>query len=257
MEKISVGIITKNEEKHIRQCLESVKWADEIVIVDGFSTDKTIKISQEYTDKIYQREFSGSFAKERDFLLSKTSNKWVFMVDADMVVPENLKQEILEKFTNKSINNYSAFNFRALTIYLGKPIRHCGWFDPSYTRLFNKEKGEYDTELKYIDNFIPEGRVGIMKNYLIHYGFESLSEHLIRIDRYTTLNAEDLYSKGIRITLLNIIYYFLFKPTAVFLYKFIYKLGFLDGIHGFIVCSISAFVYLISYFKLWEIQKNK
>jgi glycosyltransferase involved in cell wall biosynthesis len=257
MEKISIAILTKNEEKYIRMCLESVAWADEIVILDGFSTDGTVKICQEYTDKIHQRKFSGSFPKERQFLLSKVKNRWVFMVDADMVIPEKLKDEIMHRSSTEEINNYAAFNFRGLTIYLGKPIRHSSWFDPTYTRLFNKEKGKYDTNLKYIDNFVPEGKIGVMDNYILHYGFETLSEHLTRIDRYTSLNAEDLYTKGVRIKPGNILWFLWIRTIVIFFYKFIYKKGFLDGIHGFIVCSISAFCYLISYLKLWEIQKKK
>lgn len=252
MEKLSAALIVKNEEKFIRQCLESLKWADEIVILDGFSSDRTVEICREYTEKVFQRPFSGSFNEERQFLLSKADNDWVFMVDADMVVPAATRDEIKAFLSSGRTGEYAAFNFRGLTIYLGRAIRHCGWYDASYTRLFNKKKGAYDTRLKYIDNFVPAGRAGVMKEPLIHYGFETFSEHVMRIDRYTTLNAEDLRIKGVRITPLNSIWYFVGKPAAVFLYKYLYKAGFLDGAHGFAVCSISAFVYLISYFKLWE-----
>lgn len=256
MERISVGLIVKNEEKHIRQCLENLTWADEIVILDGYSTDRTLDIAREFTDKIYQKEFSGSFPQERQYLLTKTSNKWVFMVDGDMVIPEELKEEIKERFSS-SVDEYAAFNLRHLNIYLGKEIRHCGWYEPNNTRIFNKEKGNYDTHMKYIDTFMPQGDIGIMSNHILHFGFETISEHLLRMDRYSTLNAQDLETKGYRISVFNSFYSFIIRPLIIFLYKFIYKRGFLDGREGLIICFMSAVTYAVSYFKLWEMQKRR
>ncbi len=255
MNKISVVILTKNEEKYIRNALESVKWLDEIIIVDGFSTDRTLEIAREFTDKIYQKNFT-SFPEQRQDALKFTSNAWVFMVDADMVVPQELKEEILQQFS-RPVDEYAAFNLRFLNIYLGKKIKHCGWYDPNNTRLFNKEKGNYNTRLKYLDTFMPKGKIGLMKNHILHFGLENVSEYVIRLERYSTLNAEDLMIKGYRISGFNIFFYFLIKPTLVFLYKFIYKRGFLDGIEGLMVCLTSAISYCISYLKLWEIQRKR
>ena len=137
-------------------------------------------------------------------------------------------------------------------------IRHCGWFDPTYPRLFNKEKGYYDTKLKYIDNvIIPDNKIKTLKNYFIHYGYKDISEHMLKIDRYSTLNAYDLDIKGIKIRGHNIVYYLVIKPTLVFTYKYIYKLGFLVGFPGFVVSSLSAVTYFASYLKLYEMQKNR
>lgn len=254
MNKISVIILTKDEEKYIRRALESVKWADEIIILDSFSTDRTLEIGREFTDKIYQEPFSG-FSEQRRNSLKYASNSWVFMVDADMVIPDELKDEIKERFSG-SVDGYSAFNFRFLTVYFGREIRHCGWYEPNNTRLFNKEKGKFDTRLKYLDNFAAEGKVGVMKHHVLHYGLENISEYVMRLERYSTLNAEDLMVKGCRIRGFNTFFYFLIKPAVVFLYKYIYKRGFLDGAVGLIVCITSAITYCISYFKLWEKQKN-
>ncbi|MBN1871175.1 MAG: glycosyltransferase [Candidatus Omnitrophica bacterium] len=254
-EKISVALIVKNEEEHIRQCLESLYWADEIVVLDGFSTDRTLEIVRQYTDKIYQKKFEG-FPREREYLLTKTANDWVFMVDADMVIQPPLIKEIEEEFS-KSLQRYSACTFRFLNIYLGKEIRHCGWYDPNNPRLFDKRKGKYDTKMKYIDSFIPDGRVKVMRNDILHYGFKSINEHFARVNRYSELNAEDLNTKGIRINNFNIAYYFILKPILVFLYKYVYKKGFLDGIVGLILCLMAAITYRVSYFKLWELQKKK
>jgi len=254
-QQISAALIVRNEEKYIRQCLDSIKWTDEIVIVDGYSTDKTVEICKEYTDKIYQKNFEG-FNIERQYLLSKCSNKWVLMVDADMIIPEETKNEIIAKLNEDNLDKFAAYNFRTLNIYLGKEIKHCGWFDPTFTRFFNKEKGGYDTRLKYIDNFIPTGKIGIMKNYIIHYGFETISEHFSRMDRYSTLNAYDLQIKGVKVKPHNILYYFGIKPVLIFIYKYFYKLGFLDGFPGFCISALSGITYFVSYLKLYEMQKK-
>ena len=159
--KLSAALIVKNAEAHIHECLESLKWADEIVILDGMSTDKTVEICREFTDKVFRREFV-SFTEERQALLGKTSYGWVFMVDGDMVVPVELAREIRTVLENPECSGY---NMRGLTILFGKPVKHCGWFEPTYLRLFNKEKGAYDTKLKYIDNFIV--REGFLSSYAI------------------------------------------------------------------------------------------
>lgn len=254
MEKITAALIVKNQERHIRECLESIKWADEIIILDGFSTDGTVEICRDYTDKIFQKEFE-SFNVERVFLISKASNKWIFFVDSDMVILPELADEIKKVMINPE---FSGYRMRGLTIYLGRPIKYCGWFEPTYLRLFNREKGYYDTRLKYIDNFIiPDNKVGTLKNYFIHHGYKDISEHIIKIDRYSTLNAYDLDVKGIKITLYNSFYYLVIKPFLVFMYKYFYKLGFLDGFPGFVVSTLSAVTYFVSYLKLYEMQKIK
>lgn len=256
MERISAALMVKNEEKYIRRCLESLTWVDEIVILDGFSTDHTVEIAREFTDKIYQGEFIG-FPAERQFLLSKCSNQWVFMVDADMVVPKELKEEILKIFS-QPVDEFAAFKLRFLNIYLGRQIRHCGWFELNNIRIVNKNKGVFDTHLKFLDEFQAKGKCGVMKNYLLHFTYNnSLSEHVRRLDRYSTLNGYDLKNKGCRISYFNLPVYFIFKPMLVFLYKYFYKRGFLDGIPGLILCLMSSISYQLAYFKLWDLQRQK
>ena len=253
-ERITAALIVKNEIKYIRQCLESLDWVDEIVVLDGYSTDGTLDIIREYDVKLFQKRFEG-FPKEREYLLTKASNDWVFMVDADMVIPKELRLEI-ERSLTEDISRYSAFTFRFLNIYLGKYIRHCGWYDPNNPRLFNKRKGRYDTQMKYIDSFIPDGQIKVMKNHILHYGFETVQEHYLRVDRYAALNAEDLRTKGLEIRIFNMPYYFIFKPLAVFIFKYFFKRGFLDGTTGLVLCLMAAVTYQLSYFKLWEAQRR-
>jgi len=249
MEKLSAALLVYNSEEHIRECLESLKWADEIVILDGFSTDKTVDICREFTDKVYQRKFT-SFNEERMALIEKTSYKWIFMVDSDMVVPKELAEEIRQVLQNPDCSGY---NMSALTYLWGRPVRHQGWFDPTYLRLFNKEKGAYDIKLKYLDHFIVrEGKTGVLKNHLVHYGYKDFKQYIDKINRYTTLDAQDLSLKGRKFALWKV----LFRPVMIFFDRYFYKLGFLDGMVGLIIAVFTMFTYMLSYFKLWELENK-
>ncbi|MDI6839414.1 MAG: glycosyltransferase family 2 protein [bacterium] len=253
MEKLSVAIITKDEERNIEKCLESLKWADEIVVLDGYSTDKTVEICRKYTDKIYQKEFE-TFPLERDFILKKTSYKWVLSVDSDMYFPSEICDEI--KNVLKQGPKYDAYLMRGLTIFLGREIRHCTWYDPRYLRLFNKEKGHYDLSLKVLDVFRPHGKVGVLKNHFIHYGGDSFASYFTKMVRYSSLTAEEYQTKGVKVTHYNWVWYLCLKPFLAFLHKYIIKRGFLDGIVGFLVCVNSAISYYAPLAILWDRQRK-
>lgn len=251
-EKISCIIGTKNAEEDIKDCIEAVRWADEIIVVDDFSTDRTVEIARQYTDKVFQKHLSG-YTEQKDFALQKTSNRWVLSLDADERVTPQLRDEILEKLSKPP--ELSGFLFRRMNIFLGKEVRHCGWYKANNLRLFNKEKVSYDLSMQYLESMKISGQLGIMKNDLFHYTCRRLDDYLNRVNLWSSLNAKDLFNKGIRITPLNSLYYFLFKPLAVFLQKYFLKAGFRDGFPGFLICSLSAITYFISYAKLWEIEK--
>lgn len=253
MEKLSVAIITKNEERNIGRCLESLKWADEIVVLDGYSTDKTVEICRKYTDKIYQKEFE-TFPREREYILKRTSYKWVLSVDSDMYFPSEICEEIKDML--KQVPKYDAYLMKGLTIFLGSEIRHCSWYDPRYLRLFNKEKGYYDLSLKVLDVFKTYGKVGKLKNHFIHYGGESFAAYFVKMARTASLTAEEYQTKGVKIRHYNWIWYFGFKPLLAFLHKYIIKRGFLDGIVGFLVCVNSAISYYAPLAILWDRQRK-
>ncbi len=254
MNRLSVAIITKNEEKTIGRCLESLKWADEIVVLDGYSTDGTVSVCKEYTDKIYQKGFE-SFPVERDFVLKKTSNRWVLSVDADMYFPPEICSEIRHVLGTGI--KYDAFLMRGLTIFLGREIRHCSWFDLRFLRLFNKEKGNYDLNLKCIDPFIVKGRIGRLKNHFIHYGGDSFSDYFGKISRYSYLTALEYRTKGLKITRWNGLFFLFLKPALIFSYKYIVRRGFMDGVPGFFVCANSAASYYSTYAALWDMQRKE
>jgi glycosyltransferase involved in cell wall biosynthesis len=251
-EKISCVIGTKNAERDIRECIEAVKWVDEIIVLDDYSSDRTLEIARQYTDKIYQKKMTG-YTEWRDFGLQKASYRWVMPLDADERVTPQLRDEIIEKLSRPE--EFSGFLFRRLNIFLGREVRHCGWYEASTLRLFNKEKVSYDPRLKYLESMKVTGSLGFMRNDLLHYTCRSLESYINRVNVWSGLNTQDLITKGYRITALNSVVHFVIRPCAVFLQKYFLKSGYRDGFAGFAIASLSAVTYFLSSAKLWEAQK--
>lgn len=248
---ISAVIITMNEEERIRPCLESIKWADEIIIIDSFSTDKTIDICKEYTDKISQREMRG-FGEQKQFAIEKATSVWILSIDADEVVTEELRDEI--KGMLKEETEYNGFKIFRKNIYLGRPMRYCGWYVP-ILRLFKRGKGRFDAK-KVHEEIIVDGNVGILKGEILHNTYKNISHHLEKIDSFTTYDADELTKKGIILKPSNCLWYLVFKPMVRFLQKFILQKGIFEGMHGFILSINAAMVVFINYAKLWERQQK-
>jgi glycosyltransferase involved in cell wall biosynthesis len=264
---ISAVIITMNEEDRIKDCLESVKWADEIIIVDSFSADRTVGICRGYTDKIFQREMRG-FGEQKQFAVEQASSEWILSIDADEVVTEGLRDEIL-KILNQDATppssppykggeqgGYDGFQIYRRNIYLGKPMRYCGWYVP-ILRLFKKDTGRFN-EKKVHEEIIVNGRVGLLKGEILHNTYRNISHHLEKIDSFTDYDADELIKKGVVLKPSNYLWYFVFKPAARFFQKYIMQKGVFEGMHGFILSLHAAMVVFINYAKLWERQqKNK
>ena len=248
---ISAVIITKNEEERIKPCLESIKWVDEIIIVDSFSTDKTIDICKEYTDKISQMEMRG-FGEQKQFAIEKAASDWILSIDADEVVTEELRDEI--KGVLEEETEYDGFKIYRKNIYLGRPMRYCGWYVP-ILRLFKRGKGRFN-EKKVHEEIIVDGNVGLLKGEILHNTYKNISHHLEKIDSFTTYDADELTKKGVILKPSNYLWYLAFKPIVRFLQKFILQKGIFEGMHGFILSINAAMVVFINYAKLWERQKK-
>ena len=266
---ISAVIITKNEEERIRPCLESIKWADEIIIVDSFSTDKTIDICRGYTDKISQREMRG-FGEQKQFAIEKAASDWILSIDADEIVTEELRDEI-QKILNKETSSpsppseggdkgevegggYDGFKIFRKNIYLGRPMRYCGWYVP-ILRLFKRGKGRFNAK-KVHEEIIVDGNVGLLKGEILHNTYKNISHHLEKIDSFTTYDVDELTKKGVILKPSNCLWYLVFKPMVRFLQKFILQKGIFEGTHGLILSINAAMVVFINYAKLWERQKE-
>ncbi|MCJ7646918.1 glycosyltransferase family 2 protein [bacterium] len=249
MSKLSVTIITYNEEENIKDCLESVMWSDEIVIVDSFSNDKTVEIAREFTPKVFQNKWT-NFSEQKNLALEKTSNEWVLSVDADERATAKLKEEILT-ILNSEFQSFNGYYIPRRNHYLGRWIRHCGWYPDYKLRLFRKEKGRFNERTVH-ESVVLEGRKGYLKSYLNHYSYKNLSDHLGRIDKFSTLAAEQMFRDGKRARFFDL----LFLPLTRFIKMYLIKRGYLDGIYGLIVSLMGSFYVFTKYLKLWELSRR-
>lgn len=245
--KISAIIIAGNEEKNIRDCLESVKWCDEIILVDSESIDKTVEIAKEYTDKIFIKKWEG-FADQKKYLLEKAANEWVLSLDADERVSDELREEVENLLINET--QYDGYKIPRESYFLNKKIKHCGWYPDYQLRLFQKSKTQV-TERKVHEGFIVDGKVGTLKNNLIHFTHQNIAETISKINSYSTLEAEEKFDKK-KVKPLQI----LTHPIAAFLNHFFSRKGYKEGVHGLMISLIHAMTNMLTYMKLWEMQNN-
>lgn len=251
---ISVIMVVRNEEEQIRECLETVSWSDEIVIVDQSSTDSTINIAKEFTDKIFETPSKGYCEPDRNFAIEKASSIWIFYIDADERVSPELKNEILSIV--KSDDPRSAYYVNRRNYFFGKWIKTCGWYPAPVLRLFKKEEVKFPDEIHQVP--IHKEEYGFLKNDLIHYSYNSLNEYFEKFNRYTTQIAKDEFKRGIRAKGFYFVVYMALKPIYIFFRKFIWLQGFKDGIRGFLISFSSSLTIFVSKIKLWEIwQKQK
>ncbi len=246
MEKISAIIIAGSEEKNIADCLESVKWADEIVVVNSESTDRTVEIAGRYTDKVFIRKWEG-YASQKNFSLEKASNEWVLSLDAD----ERVSPELLDELKTLDFSRADGFYVPRRNYFLNKVVRSCGWSPDYQLRLFRKSKTTL-TSRRVHEGFSVYGRREHLKGELIHYTHTSIAGTLAKINEYSTLEAEEK-SERIHVTAPKIF----FKPLWAFFQHFIIRKGFTDGVHGLMVSIIHAITKTQVYMKIWEIQNAR
>ncbi len=251
--KISVIIVTYNESKRIRRCLESVKWADEIVVVDQSSLDGTAAICREYTDKVYVVPNKGFCEPDRPVALSKTSNDWVLYLDADEIVSVELRQEI--ESTPAFSSQCECYYVARRNIYIGKWVKHSGWYPSRVLRLFKKDKVTFSDNIH--TDVMPKGICGYLKNDLIHYTYESVDEHVTKMIRYTGVTASQLYAKGERITAGNFFWKLFLLPVIYFFHRYVWLRGYGDGIRGLLIGAFTLAGVFATGAKLWELQNRE
>ncbi len=242
---VSVAIITQNEEKNIEEALESVKDFEEIIVVDSFSEDRTIEICKKYTDKIFQKQWSG-FAKQKQYAIDKATFTWVLVLDADERLTEALKAEIIEKLKHDDAVGYF---IPRKNFFLGKWIKHSGWW-PDYTlRFFRKDRGKMEERAVH-ERITIEGKTGYFREPLLHFTYRSIEGFIDKMQRYSTLSAIDIVQKNP--SKRKIFTKMIFTPLFTFFKMFILRLGFLDGIRGFILAIFYSFYSFLKYAKAWE-----
>ena len=245
--KISAVIITKNEESNIERCLKSLHWVEKIVVVDSGSTDMTLEICKSYYCKIVETEWLG-YGKTKQLAVNSAENKWVLSIDADEEVAEESVIVIKNVLKNPK---HDAYKVQIKSFYLAKMIKHSGWGSEFKLRIFNKEAGNYnDSEIH--ETVLIEGEKPELKVEFYHYTYPTLEKHLEKVNRYSSLQAKELFDRGK-------IYSFMLIPIFVlnkFLSMYILKLGFLDGKEGFLLAYIYAFGVFLKYAKLWKLNKK-
>ncbi|WP_348798905.1 glycosyltransferase family 2 protein [Flavobacterium adhaerens] len=248
--KISVLIITLNEEKHLKSLLSNLDFADEIIIVDSYSTDETETIAKSFSKVTFiQHEFE-NFSAQRNFAISQAKNDWILFLDADEVLTPELKQEILETFQNNPI--YSAYYFERTFMFQDKILKYSGNQTDKIFRLFNKNLARYDEKRLVHEKLIVNGKIGSLKNKLIHHSYASYQDYKDKIIFYGKFKAQEKFAKKTKpFYLLQILH-----PIYNFIYNYIIRLGILDGKKGIIICYLNAYSIAVRYNELRRLWKE-
>lgn len=247
---ISACIITFNEEKNIRDCLESIKWVDDIVVVDSFSQDNTVQVSREYTDRVFETAWQGH-VKQKNCALDHAKNEWVLCLDADERVSLELREEI-ERHLSEDDSEFDGYWFPRHSFYLGRWINHGGWYPDYKLRLFKKSKGRWGGKDPH-DKVILQGRTERLSGELLHFVYRNLSHQLQTVDSFSTITARGFVSESKTFSLIEL----LFRPPFKFFEMYVLKKGFMDGLPGFIIAVASSFYVFLKYAKLWELRKQE
>lgn len=244
---VSAIVVCFNEEENIRRCLESVRWCDEIVVVDSFSTDGTVAICRQYTQRVIQRAWAG-YRDQKAFAHSQATKDWVLLVDADeQVTPElcNEIQEALEAYGDQ----YCAFAIPRLVFYLNRWWWRGGWYPDFDVRLFRRERATWGGADPH-EKVLVDGKVRRLSHPLHHYSYRNIEDHLQRINRFTSISCRELAREGKRWHLVDA----LARPAFRFFRSYILKRGFLEGFGGFYVAVTAAVYVFLKYAKLWELE---
>ncbi len=246
--KLSVIIITKNEAEGIRACLKSVAWADEIIVVDSGSTDGTVEICREFTDKVYVKDWPG-FGPQKNRALDLATGEWVLSLDADERVPAELRAEIIDAI--RTPDSRHAFRMPRLSSYCGRFMRYGGWWPDYVTRLFRRKKGRFSDDLVH-ERVIVNGRIGTLRSHLIHLTYENLEEVLEKVNTYSTSGALSASHRNKKGSFGKAV----FRGLWAFIRTYLLRAGFLDGREGFMLAVSNAEVTYYRYLKLMYLQQQ-
>src|SRR5438309_979539 len=247
---VSVVLITRNEAARIRRCLESVRWADEIVVVDQHSADGTPAICREYGARVVTRDMLAGFGDQKNFALAQATQPWILSLDADEEVTPALRREI--ETAVASPGEHAGFRMPRLTSYLGRFIRHCGWYPSPVLRLVRRGRGRF-TEALVHEELLVNGPVGDLGVDLLHRSYDLLADHVRKLLLYAAYDARMLEQRGDRVGGLGALWRLAVKPPAVFVRKYVAQGGFREGWHGFVLSAMAALVVFVNYVRLAEL----
>jgi glycosyltransferase involved in cell wall biosynthesis len=248
IQRISALIPTLNEEETLRDCLESLRWADEIFVVDSYSRDKTLDIAREYSARIVQHAYVNS-AAQKNWAIPQATHPWVLLVDADERVTPELQEEIRGLLEDGP--RHDGYWIRRTNHFLGHRMKHCGWETDKVIRLFRRDVARYQEREVHAEIDLP-GPLPVLRQPLLHYSFRSFAQYWRKMQIYSDWGASQLFREGKRAGWASIA----FRPLIRFLKMYLLRLGFLDGIHGLVLCMLAAFTVFLKYAKLWELERQ-
>lgn len=257
--KLSVVIATYNEEKNLPSCLQAVKdWIDEIIIFDGQSTDKTAEIGKKYGAKVFITTNKPIFHINKQMAIDKARGEWILQLDADEIVDDELRKEILQIARHQSINNHQpvAYYLPRKNYFLGRWLKKGGQYPDHVIRFFKKGKAYLPCQSVH-EQMVVDGEVGYLRGHLLHYTAPDFSRYLENSNRYTSLTAAEFEKEKLKINPLSATRYLIFKPIAVFFSLYFRHKGILDGFPGFVFSLFSGLHYPIAFLKYLELKKCK
>ncbi len=249
--RLSVVVITKNEESCIGRCLESVRWADELLVVDGESTDRTVEICRAFGATVIIRPFSGSFGEERNVGADAASGEWVLQLDGDDVVSEDLRQAIGRFLVDGT--PHAAFNVRRKNNFLGHWMLHGGWYHYYHT-LYRKASCRFEGRVHH--TLKVTGTIGVLDAPVLHYPFTSLEQFVTRQNRYTSLEAQEIFDRQGILDRRALRRQLLWRPLKLFWKSYVKKQGYREGWYGLIFGLLFAWVDFLRWAKYWELTRE-
>lgn len=247
--KLSVGIITYNEERILGETLEAVKGlADEIIVVDSNSSDNTVEIAKSKGATVYTENWKG-FGPQKNSVIDKCEGEWILLIDADEVISKELKERIETIIEGE--NKFEVYDINRCSVCFGKELKYGGWSNQYATRLWKKDRVRVSDNLVH-EEFETISAKGRIKEKIYHHTYLTLSDYITRFDRYTTLGAEEYIKRGKKSSFFNIV----INPFFKFIRMYIFRMGFLDGIEGLIIALFSGMYTMTKYFKLREMEKT-
>ncbi len=247
---ITAVVLTKNEERNIVDCLDTLKWCDEIIVIDDSSEDNTAELAKREKVRVYEKSLDDNFSNQRNFALDKANGDWVLFVDADERVTDGLRYEI-QTMISDPLNIYNGFELKRTDIIWGKHLGHGETANVSFLRLAKKDAGRWQGLVHERWNI--KGKIGKLNNPLQHFPHPTIAEFLKEINLYTDIRSKELYEKKVRASFFSVIAY----PKAKFILNFFIRRGFQDGLEGFIFALMMSFHSFLVRGKLWMLWQKK
>ena len=247
MSKITAIIPTLNEEIHIEAAIQCLDFADEIIVIDSFSSDKTVELAKKHKVKILQREFD-DFSSQKNYAISQASHNWIYILDADERVTPAVREEILNAV--KSPKGNVGFFVRRSFYFMGKNLRYGGCQRDKVVRLFLKDSCQYKGSVH--ETILANGPLGFFKNKIDHFSYKNYNHYISKMNLYAELRAKDYFKQGLRPNA----FHFVIKPIARFFIHYLIRFGFLDLYPGFVWARVQAYGVFARYAKLWLLNRN-